>query len=198
MDKKHCFSLFYQMFLKYYILLIVVAVGVFYFNCELIACASDKRTYGDVGRLDIPSLNISVAVSSVKDNNQQDLVDADDTAAYLHWYTQDVIVDHRSQAFYELPEAVPEKTMAYLLNPGCSRAFLCVYTGTGLIRYGADHSATIVDDEGRSVLSTNKGGICMYTCNGQREGDELEVTLTYWKPVTLEKNYFLDMIFKTI
>ena len=186
---------FVQIFCNYFIMFIALFAVIIYANSDKIAYRMDYRTYGNLGRLEIPTLGINVAVSDTEFGDQQSLVDAEDSAAYLHWYSQDAIADHRSQEFSNLPSAVPGKTVAYLLNENGAKSYVCVYKGDATVTYKDGHKSSIVDDEGRSALSANEGGICMYTCNGQLEGSELNVTITYWQPIKVNLfHYFTQVI----
>ena len=150
--------------------------------------------YGTHGRLSVPSLGIDVAVNDSRGFDSQMIVDDDDSAAFIEWKDQNVIVDHRSQSFYYLPHATPGITTACLVTPASTNYYVCTYSGTGRITYGQNHACTFVDDLGNSVNSTNKDGICMYTCQGQLNGNELPVYVTYWRLSSVHPLHFLQRI----
>lgn len=156
--------------------------------------AFNETSYGTHGRLSIPSLNIDVAVYNSHGNDSQAIVDEIDSAAFINWKNQNAIVDHRSQSFYYLPDAIPGLTKACIITPMYTDYYVCTYVGNGKITYGADHLCSITDEWGDAVNLANSGGICMYTCQGEMDGDEVPVCITYWKLANPTPLHFIERI----
>lgn len=142
--------------------------------------AEEIARRGNIGRLTIPSVGLSVAIfhTTIFDASQsQPIVDREDSAAYMpdavRCYGQIVIADHVHQGFSLIKLAIPGTTYAhvdfgtYVDTYICTNKFIGKNTGNDL-----------VDLNGVSVEGKNSGGICMYTCNSDDT-----ITITYWQPV---------------
>lgn len=138
-----------------------------------------KQRKGMIGRLTIPDVGISVALFySPVTKNSQSIVDRKDSAVYLDCINfgqaQDLIADHVHQGFSAIKKVVPNKTIAKIDYGTHIIKFKCVDKFIGKnIHYD------LVDNNGKSVLTQNKGGVAMYTCNSDGM-----VTITYWQKVS--------------
>lgn len=131
----------------------------------------DQR--GNIGRLWIPSLGVDVALF---EGNDQEIVDREDSACYIHWYEQNVIGDHNYQGFDAIKSAVPNETRAYICWGTWTEEFACTANFRGY------NTGGLTDLNGNSLACENVGGITMYTCNETKTS----VTITYWQPGVAE------------
>lgn len=143
-------------------------------NLELIK--NDNGKIGTVGRLYIPSVNLSVAVynaSILNDDtyNAQEIVDNIDSAAYYKLDNHYVIADHNYQGF---------KKILNLKNNAKEKAYIKKKDGS-IISYtmrskfvGQNTKVDLVNEEGISV-SNEAGDLIIYTCYGDNQ-----VMITIW------------------
>lgn len=145
---------------------------------ELPVSEEIKSRPGMIGRLTIPSIELSVALfygDITSASQSQPIVDAKDSAAYLEgataYYNQILIADHVHQGFSAIKKATPGVTEA-TIDFGtrvekwiCTKVFIGYNTGRDL-----------VDLNGNSINGQNDNGICMYTCNSDGS-----VTITFWQ-----------------
>lgn len=141
------------------------------------------KVYGTHGRLEIPSLFISVPLYDSKGADNQRVVDNPNSAAYMHWQKQDAIADHASQAsFSNLNMVKPGKTVATIDLRTRQEKYLCVNSQVGHIRISPNGNR-IFDANWNSANFQNEGGLCIYTCMGKSAEDVMDIRLTYWRPI---------------
>ncbi len=138
---------------------------------------------GDIGRLVIPELGINVRVyyaQCYEEEENQAITDLPDTAIWQDYSmeygsdSQPLLADHWNQGFVNLHYAVPGETAAYIVQPnGGVKTYRCVKRD-----YGHNDEHCIFDEDGYLAPRQNRGGICMYTCNGSWQ----DVIFTYWQP----------------
>lgn len=136
-----------------------------------------ETVYGTAGRLNIPSVGISVPINFVRlaiDDAQQ-VVDAPDSAAYF-WFkdVMPVIADHNNQSFSTL-HRVKKGDVAFVASAdGGVGKYVC-----NCVCYGTNTGTDILDNEGFSIANTVTASLIMYTCCDNWQN----VLLTYWKAV---------------
>lgn len=132
------------------------------------------------GALLIPDLRIAVPL--YEGESLQDIVDAQDSAAWFRLGVQDCIADHcHQEGFSRLAEAVPDKTRAWISTDEGMRRYICVRAEIGRI-VETERGHFLRDSEGRPVYKQNAGGLCIYTCTGKTDTEITYVRLTYWQP----------------
>lgn len=184
--------LFQELFISFG-LSIAMILAIFILGEQALYLLTDSA-FGTHGRLSIPTLGIDVAVYNAEGQNSQAIVDKTDSAAFIRWKEQNAIVDHRSQSFYLLPEAIPGVTTACLVTPFYTDYYVCTYSGTGKIIYGENRKCKFIDDQGEVVNLTNQGGICMYTCQDEMINNEVPVYVTYWRLSSIDPLHFLERV----
>lgn len=141
------------------------------------------KVYGTHGRLEIPSLFISVPLYDSRGADNQRVVDNPNSAAYMHWQKQDAIADHASQAsFSNLNMVKPGKTVATIDLRNRQEKYLCVNSQIGHIRLSPNGNR-IFDANWNSANFQNEGGLCIYTCIQRSSEDVMDVRLTYWQQI---------------
>ena len=147
----------------------------------------DGSDYGAFGRLIIPSLNISVPLYTTdKEKNAQEIVDDEDSALYLKWPYQYVIVDHARGTFKNLYNAIPGKTIAIIDKILKQERYICVKEQRGMLLEKSDSRENILyDANGKRVQDSmeNKGGLCIYTCMEALSPNTTAIKITYWKRI---------------
>ena len=136
-----------------------------------------QKLYGSHGRIEIPSLRISLPLYDAK-NNAQQIVDTKNAAAFIKWSTQDVIVDHSGQdGFERLARAIPNSTTLYIeyINKP-KETYICTQKQIGHIQIGTKNK--LLDSKWKPPQS---GGLILYTCIKQSSPTVMDVWLTYWK-----------------
>ena len=109
------------------------------------------------GRWIIQSRGIDVACYL---SASQDVVDAEDAAAFFQLGDQYVIGDHSNQDFRSLGSCQPGDLACLETENG-----IAIYVCTAIIQ-GHNLEETITDDDGNSIeYGFNTGGITCYTCN---------------------------------
>lgn len=137
------------------------------------------KIYGTHGRIEIPSLRISIPLYNTN-GNAQEIVDKKNSAAYIQWKNQAAIVDHSGQdGFERLAKAIPNSTIAYIDQNGKREKYLCVKKQIGHIKLGNKNQ--LVDANWKSADSNN--GLVMYTCIKKSASDIMDVWLIYWKKI---------------
>ncbi len=184
--------LFQELFISFG-LAIAMVLAIFLLGEQALYLLTDSA-FGTHGRLSIPTLGIDVAVYNAEGQNSQTIVDNLDSAAFIRWKGQNAIVDHRSQSFYLLPEAIPGTTTACLVTPFYTDYYVCTYSGIGKIIYGENHKCKFIDDQGEAVNLANQGGICMYTCKDEMINNEVPVYVTYWRLSSIDPLHFLERV----
>lgn len=136
---------------------------------------------GDMGRLYIPEVGLSVALysASIYDiGHSQSVTDRSDSAAYLYDASDifgfDMIADHVHQGFNAI-KWLDEGAEAYIDHGDSIEYFYCTDTFIGYNGY--DGQTGMFDTYGNSVAGWNDGGLCMYTCN-----IDGTITITMWQP----------------
>ena len=143
----------------------------------------EEIVYGTYGRLEIPDLNISVPLYGVESGSAQQVVDLEDSAAYLKWPEQITIVDHCQQGnFANLNKAIPGQTKAFIVEPDLKKTYVCYQTQIGHIKIGTT-SNVLFDKDWIPVYKSNAGGLTMYTCIEKSSQNVMDVRVTYWKPI---------------
>ena len=133
------------------------------------------------GRLTIPSVGVDVALyacSSLPDDCHQEIVDAEDSAAYQEATDFQAvpggrfIADHYYQGFTAIRNVIPHETKAYITKDGKVEEY--TYIAVGL---GENTGIELVDWNGVSLnYEYIVGDLAMYTCNESWES----VTITYY------------------
>lgn len=134
------------------------------------------------GRLTIPDVGVDVALyacSSLPNDSQQEIVDAEDSAAYQQsWDFQEIpegrfIADHNYQGFAAIRDVVANETKAFIKNGDTIEEYICVAVGEG-----SNLGSELVDWNGVSLnYDYIAGDLAMYTCNETWES----ITITYWQ-----------------
>lgn len=142
------------------------------------------KVYGNRGRLEIPSLNISVPLYDTSVGSAQRIVDNQDSAVILRWVSQYAIADHSSQSnFQNLNYAKPGITTMSIETKTAKDEYKCVKTQVGHIKIGSVGGNTIYDENWQPPNNQNQGGICIYTCIHKSAPDVMDIRMTYWQPV---------------
>lgn len=145
--------------------------------------APQPKVYGTSGWLEIPELEIGVPLYDSRGGDKQAIVDAENSAIYMNWGTQQCIADHTYQSnFVNLNKAIVGKTVAFIDDGVNKRAYYCVSSQIGHIRIGRNGGNTLLDSSWVPVYAQNVGGICIYTCLRQSADDVMDVRLTFWQP----------------
>lgn len=131
---------------------------------------------GNVGRLIIPQVNVSVALyKSILETAEdaQNIVNAYDSACYVSytgWTTY--IGDHFFDGFVNMKNSIPGVTNAYIYwTDGTVSKYRCVSK-----HYNGVNRGNIYDDNGTDIYLSGYD-IAMVTCNGYNSNT---VTITYW------------------
>lgn len=138
---------------------------------------SERTVYGSAGRLNIPSVGISVPLNFARlgIDDVQRIVDASDSAAYF-WFrdVMPVVADHNNQGFSTL-HRVQKGDVAFVANAdGGVGKYVC-----NCVCYGTNTGTDILDSDGYSIAGTVTADLIMYTCcNGWQN-----ILLTYWKAI---------------
>lgn len=139
------------------------------------------KEFGTYGRLEIPELKIAIPVN-LSNGNAQKVVDARNSAVYIKWPFQEVIVDHVSQGcFWNLNLVQPGHTKANIIfENGDHFSLICTQIQTGhiIIENGKNK---LYDEKWDPFRKQNAGGWVIYTCKGFRHGNIQDITLTYWR-----------------
>lgn len=141
--------------------------------------------YGSHGRLEIPTLNISIPLYEASGSTSQKVVDDQDSAAFIRYGTQNIIADHVSQAnFSNLIKSRPGKTVANITyEDGTSEKYLCMVSQIGHIKPGENNKNNhMFDWRWTPIRGKNPGGLTIYTCMGYAHDGIQDVTITYWLP----------------
>lgn len=109
---------------------------------------------GMIGRLEIPSVGVDVALFS---SSSQGVVDATDSAACFPLGSCMVIADHANQGFDAI-KSVGVGTVAYINNGSSRTKLVC----TGKCN-GTNTGTDLLDNNGVSVSA--RSGYVFYTCN---------------------------------
>ena len=132
------------------------------------------------GALLIPDLRIAVPL--FEGENLQEIVDAQDSAAWFRLGVQDCIADHcHQEGFERLAQAVPDRTKAWVSSDEGLQKYICVRAEIGRL-VATERGHFLRDSEGRPVYKQNAGGLCIYTCTGKAAEEITYVRLTYWQP----------------
>ena len=143
-----------------------------------------KKVYGNIGRLEIPELNISVPVYDTKTGSAKSIIDAKNSAVYLRWFTQHAIADHSDHAnFSNLNRVRVGHTVLYIDNGMTQKKYVCVKSQVGHIKIDGPMGNEIYDANWELAYSQNQGGLCLYTCMTRSAPNIMDVRLTYWQPV---------------
>lgn len=131
---------------------------------------------GNIGRLIIPQVNVSVALNeSVLETAEdaQNIVNAYDSACYVSytgWTTY--IGDHFFDGFVNMKNSIPGITKAYIYwTDGSVSQYKCMAK-----HYNGVNKGYIYDDNGTDIYLSGYD-IAMVTCNGYNSST---VTITYW------------------
>lgn len=131
---------------------------------------------GNIGRLIIPQVNLSVALNESLLQTAEDaqrIVNAYDSAcfvSYTGWTTY--IGDHFYDGFVNMKSSIPGVTKAYIYGvDGSISTYRCVAK-----YYNGVNKGRIYDDNGTDIYLSGYD-IAMVTCNGYNSST---VTITYW------------------
>ena len=134
--------------------------------------------YGSHGRLEIPSIGISVPLYN--DGDKQKIVDEPDSAVWFKFGVQDCIADHNYQGFSKINDVVPEETVAVILSPDKRVEYICFRSEVGhIISSGGMNK--LRDAHWDYVNLQNPGGLCIYTCLEKSGNGIMDVRLTFWR-----------------
>ena len=143
--------------------------------------APPPKIYGTHGRIEIPSLSISLPLYEASTNAQK-IVDDKNSAAFIKWLDQDVIVDHSGQdGFERLEKAIPKSTIAYVVynNGKSTERYICTKKQIGHIKTVGGKNK-LLDSQWQHPKS---GCLLMYTCIKKSAPDVMDVWLIYWKRI---------------
>lgn len=139
--------------------------------------------YGSHGRLEIPSLYISVPLyNAMNGAERQRVVDSQNSAAYFDFGSQGVIADHASQANFQNLNMARAGMIATIDERYRQTSYQLVQSQVGHIRI-SPLGNRLFDQNWNQVAGQNEGGLCIYTCIGKSAEDVMDVRLTYWQPV---------------
>ncbi len=132
-----------------------------------------ELTPGSYGRLMIDGTNINVALYAVSaaSQDQQAIVDRNDSATYATAPGITMIGDHKYQGFSELASVIPNQTHAYIKTTTGTQRWIC----TKLI-YGSNDGGHFYDENGNDITFSNPDGIIIFTC-GENYGSNI---ITIW------------------
>ena len=148
----------------------------------LLAPVNRKKTYGDAGLLEIPSLRISVPLYYPGVRSAQEITDDKNSAACFPWGGQTVIADHSHQGnFSMLNLAKAGQTVATVDSENGRQAYLCSRSQVGHLKT-TEYGNELYDEEWAKVAGQNPGGLCIYTCIAKSARDVMDVRLTFWTP----------------
>lgn len=116
-----------------------------------------KLRDGMLGRWQIPSANIDVAIFN---SGSQETVDRTDSAGYFRFGTMYVIGDHSNQDFRTLQNC-NVGDFAYIDNGIEKTEYVC----TAKFK-GHNTSKDLTDENYNTIKYSNEAGITCYTCNG--------------------------------
>ena len=137
---------------------------------------TEKKEYGDYGRIEIPDLQISIPLYRGKDD-PQGVVDRKNAAAFLEWKDQNVIVDHTGQdGFEKLEKAVPSQTLAYIDFGFKKERYMCTRKQIGHLLLGDTNKI-----RDANYVFPKSPGLIIYTCKGLSAPNVMDIWLTYWK-----------------
>ena len=139
------------------------------------------KIYGTHGRIEIPSLYVSLPLYDTH-GNAQEVVDMKNAAAFIQWVKQAAIVDHSGQdGFERIAKAIPGSTLAYIeYNDGkVKERYVCTKKQIGHIRT-ENGKNKIYDADWKTPVSN---GLVMYTCIKKSAANVMDVWLTYWKKI---------------
>lgn len=113
----------------------------------------------------------------------QSIVDSENSAIHLKWGSKDAIVDHRCQDFINLPSVVPYETRAYIEGPTSKKEYIC--TEASKARLFIKEGYRFVDDDHLANFINNIAdeNLCIYTCAGEHPATYFDVYATYWELV---------------
>ena len=138
---------------------------------------------GMIGRLTIPDVGVNVALFYSGIGTElaikQEIVDEEDSAAYLEGNAQFLLGDHNYQGFSAMKDSVPGETVATIHYGTYSEQFICVDRFTA-VNERRDGRGTVWDSDGNDIFDMNAHGMAMYTCNSNSRS----VTVTYWQKIT--------------
>lgn len=137
----------------------------------------------EMGWLFVPDLKIEetlyYADVHVNPERTQEICDRPDCAIWMDFSgkygknCQQIIGDHINQGFATLSNVVPGETLAFVFHDHTVDAYICRLVKTG---HNCEEDSLQTED-GTPVALENRGGLCMYTCNGRWQ----DVILTYWE-----------------
>lgn len=142
-----------------------------------------SRRKGMIGRLQIPSLNIDVALFDWAKTGEdtQTICDWVDAAVQLPHYSRTLIGDHCHQSFSTLKKAKPGDYM-YITDGLNTTTYVCteVFDGTNIT------SDLIRLSTNKSIMADNFNGLTLYTCKTIWGANQ--VIITYWAPYGSAQN----------
>ena len=142
---------------------------------------SSKPLYN---RLEISDLEIDVGLYGVTRQTAQDIIDQQDSAAYMSHFPIPTIADHSSDGFLPIRGAVPGETIAKIYDSeGSLHKYRCCGATVGMnTRYD------LVNEDGESMFNVFDGAdVLMYTC--VPEGDGTEVYVIAWEKADAAPTY---------
>ena len=102
----------------------------------------------------------------------QKIVDKNNSAAYIHYGVEHIVVDHDYQGFDQLEKVIVGKTEAEISFPdGTLQTYKCSRICNGT------NDGRIYDENGEDISVLTDGGLAIYTCLDSSE----TIFLTFWE-----------------
>ena len=148
-----------------------------------VSSATQMKVYGNQGRIEIPTLNISVPLYDTSTGSAQQIIDNEHSAVYLRWGQQIAVADHTtSENFCNLAHAIEGRTVATIDRKTSKQNYICSKKQIGHIKIG-NGSNSIYDSKWQPVFPQNAGGLTTYTCISKSAEDVMDIWLIFWRPI---------------
>lgn len=144
---------------------------------------NDERKPGTHGRFIIPDLEIDVGLNDAYSDDSQEIVDREDSAAYIQWTNHIAIVDHGMYPFVNLVNAQPNETLAYIVDCNQPQKFICkdIEQGYTMENYQGSGHRVLFDLAGEQISLKAKGTMITYCCLSETDSEgRTNVILVYW------------------
>ena len=144
---------------------------------------NDERKPGTHGRFIIPDLEIDVGLNDAYSDDSQEIVDREDSAAYIEWKNHIAIVDHGMYPFINLVNAQPNRTLAYIVDCSSPQKFICkgIEQGYTIENYQGSGYRVLFDEAGNHVSRKEEGTMITYCCISETDANgRTDVILVYW------------------
>ncbi len=136
---------------------------------------SDIQNRGSYGRLTIEGTGVDVALfrSSFSDENNQAIVDRQDSAFIGFDFQRVIVADHTNQGFNRMKKSVPGVTKAYINRGDFTETYICTANFKG------HNTGSDITDLNYNSYLNNGSELLMYTCNENWQN----ITITLWKKI---------------